>query len=83
MIRAHRACEEDVRSNMKSGEYWKVPRSLKPSIVSTGSNLDRPQSLFYSFLRNLTAKLDWLVFTPFKADCSNTQKAMTKMSGPP
>ena len=69
MIRAHRASEEDVGSNMKAGEYWKVPRSLKPIVVSTGSNLVSHQSLFYSFLRNLTAKLDWLVFTPFKAYC--------------
>ena len=63
MIRAHRASEEDVGSNMKAGEYWKVPRSLKPIIVSTGANLDRPQSLYYSFLRNLTAKLDWRVLS--------------------
>ena len=39
MTKAHRASEEDMWSNMKPGEYWKVPRPLKPNIISTRSYL--------------------------------------------
>ena len=35
--------------------------SVKLIVCKVGGEVDRPQSLFDSYLKNFTAKLDWLV----------------------